>query len=609
MQRCLIFLILSFSCVAILTSCSHSEKRFKRDLSSDDRNVVWKKASQGEHSFKALGDEFLVPLKMKKVEGAKLSLFNERVAKQLGFHTPESRAELEKLVLENFSYMVSDDQSEHAEKEWFATKYQDSKTKTEGGAMGDGRAGWSGHIPVKLENGDILEVDVVVKGIGPTPLAWINHSDAGHSDGLQSIDKAIHSFVVSEANAKNNLDTTVDLAVIELPIKKVNTKSGEEIPAALTIRVGHQTRNAHLRFHYDSPENFKKIFEYIVRRDLNLDGDVEIDKSIAKKFLRQYTMNLAEENAYYYDLMITHGSLTAGNRTTKGSSIDLSTMRYHSGHHAKFKHTKNKSTMGGQKEKLKVYIKNLIVYMRKSEIGFGFGKATRESLEKEYDKVFEEKLTRLWLLRLGLNEEDIEQLRPSVKKEFFTTTTELFEKFGLTKKNVSGQNIKPAAFDMRKIMKNALLTHNLVRNGDELAFEELFHNQEDWGTLSKEQSAPYARRFQNSVDGIIREIFEGEVPDSRLERASKHSVDSPFRTNTAIKEFEQNIFEKIVSGEWDYKKASSESFGLADSLVDPGMEGRTLNNLGKTYINAPLNPIGLGTNSCQDSMRALILGR
>ena len=229
-----------------------------------------------------------------------------------------------------------------------ATRYLDSKEKKPGEALGDGHAVWSGEIINTLPDGKLAYIDIILKGIGQTPLAWTNHDNPEHSDGLQTTNEAVHSYLMSEINWRNNLDSTIDLAVIEIPIKKIEKRSGEFTKCAITVRVGAQTRLAHLSYWADDYPHFKKIRDFVVKRDLGLKLDFEISTKHIQEYLEKLTDNLADEVARYFDLNAVHGSPTMGNRTTRGSTIDLGTFRYLDAHHIDYRYLVQKLSLGGE---------------------------------------------------------------------------------------------------------------------------------------------------------------------------------------------------------------------------------------------------------------------
>ena len=63
--------------------------------------------SDGHHSFQALGPDFSLQVPVQKVEGARLVLFNYRIARKLGLPIPENPRDLEKVILDLFACIIA----------------------------------------------------------------------------------------------------------------------------------------------------------------------------------------------------------------------------------------------------------------------------------------------------------------------------------------------------------------------------------------------------------------------------------------------------------------------------------------------------------------------
>jgi len=430
--------------------------------------AIFGKSFSQQHSFKKLGPQFYVPVQVEKISGSKLILFNDEAAKDLGLEFPEDPQELEKEILEQFSVFISKSK-EPRNKELFSTYYQDSATKNVGDALGDGRAAWVGEIQKVGQSGRKYSIDVVLKGIGVTPLAWTNNENESHRDGLQNLSEAIYSYLMSKANYRNQLDTTVDLAVILLPEEYKNYKFTKIFKnrierVAITLRVGNQTRMGHFRYFQDSPELFKKIFEYCLRRDMGLAADAPVQKKQFFNYIKQFSVNIAEEAARYYDLHGVHGSTTAGNRTTRGSTIDMSTWRYLDAYHQDFSYLKDKLLVKQQTIEMKNYIKDLFEYINTSEYYLNLGltqnelSVLAENANQVFDSIFQQTLTRLFLARIGLGNQQfmeiLETTYPDLLKRFYDASKALFEFSSSKTAILEGQkNVKPALFEPRKIFQ------------------------------------------------------------------------------------------------------------------------------------------------------------
>lgn len=557
---------------------SNSSKN-KRFPASDE---IWEQVSNGQHSFRDLGDEFYVPLKMKKVEGAKVVLLNERVAKMLGLETPEDIQRFEKIIVDQFAYMVDPEATETTEgmKEWFATRYQDSNSKAAGEAHGDGRAAWAGELVLETSNGTERNVDFVLKGTGQTPLAWTNHTQETHKDGMQGLKEAVHSYIISEANAQNQLDTTVDLAVIKLPMKRID-KEGNEVFTAITLRVGNQTRLAHLRYFTDNQAQFKRIFHYILRRDLGLSTGTPIEKIHIDKYLKLFTDNLAEEMARYYDLHVTHGSPTPGNRTTLGASIDLSTMRYHEAHHGNFKYLGGMQ-MKKQEDHLQSYVRSLYVYMQKASYPYPVTEQAVKEAEAYYRKMINKNLEKLWLTRLGFSDAEIDTLSPQSKKQFVILLKQMHEVEGKTQIRYAGKDMFPAAFDMRTIISNTAQTEMDARSNVASAYKNLFKSDKSWDSLNSSEKAGWKNKYQSMYRDLTSQLDPTDEQRIKWARKSAFLTEdkSEIRGQSKLKNREANLIDKMTSESGSLTDWNKEANGLALELKDEGRPTRAYNNLG-----------------------------
>ncbi|MGR9037624.1 MAG: protein adenylyltransferase SelO family protein [Gammaproteobacteria bacterium] len=131
--------------------------------------------SNGNHSYRSLGPDYYTDITVEHIPGARLVLFNRDLAQELSLNLPESDDELERMALENFAWFKCADQHNSpitggkTIMTYFATRYQDSDNKSEGNAVGDGRAIWVGEIVRELQPGRFRYWDVVLKGTGIIP--------------------------------------------------------------------------------------------------------------------------------------------------------------------------------------------------------------------------------------------------------------------------------------------------------------------------------------------------------------------------------------------------------------------------------------------------------
>ncbi|WP_413582737.1 protein adenylyltransferase SelO family protein [Bdellovibrio sp. HCB288] len=510
----------------------------------------WSEIANSQHSLRSLGKEFYVDVPVAPIQGARLILFNADAAKRLGLEVPADPAVLEKVILDNFALFVN---PENPTKHMMATYYQDSGRKGPGEANGDGRAVWTGES--KLGNGS---VDFVLKGIGVTPLAWTNHPESGHKDGLQAVGEAVHSFVHSEANFKNGLDSTVDLAVIEIPLQKENKYTGKMENATITLRAGDQFRVAHLAYHSDNISNQKKFFNYIMDREFRVKDPVE--------YFRQFTLNLSEEAARMYDLHAVHGSPTLGNRSLRGSTIDMGTFRYLDANHGEYSYLFNRMFHRKQKEQMRSYIRNNLDFLLSTGVIAREQYPTISAMgDRLFDDTYKETLTKLWLGRLGLNEMQMAKIGPEIRSRFYLDVFRLYEESANTKTTLAGQEIKPAAIDVRQIFKN-ILAH-LSEGGD---LNKLTPVKRPW--MNSDRSYLY-RDFKDTAAYIIRslDLSKDEWRELYLRNQKANASVREVPTDDLFFQKEKVITEMIEKKK-SYVEISKVAMDSVNDLVDDLLE-------------------------------------
>ncbi|WP_082411651.1 protein adenylyltransferase SelO family protein [Methylogaea oryzae] len=361
----------------------------------------------GPHSFKSLGSSFYVEVPVRRVPGARLVLFNRRLAESLDLPVPKGGREIESALLEWFAWFKHESRAGEGDtpaediETFFATRYQDSDSRCAGSALGDGRALWLGEIVRKTADDRMRYLDVVVKGIGATPLAWLKHPKKSHRDGMVGLTEAVHEYVYSLAAVRNGIDAAQVLAVIELPFQRA--AGGEK--AALVVRVGNHLRFAHYRYFSNQPERLETLFEYGLKRDMGLPLDYPVGRQDARAYLDRILAHLAEEAAAYYDLHAVHGSPTFGNRTSDGASIDLSTFVYLDAHHAEYRYMPGCSySLGGrwgQHEQLFVLFSDLMKLLRGSRFKYADTVEDEKRCWEKFRSVMESRLTQSWLKRVA----------------------------------------------------------------------------------------------------------------------------------------------------------------------------------------------------------------
>jgi len=535
----------------------------------------WEAAAGGHHSFHDLGSGFYVDLIMRDVKDARMAFFNYRLAERLGLKVPKDPKVLEALMKSLFAVEI--DPTGTGGRKMMATRYQDSSSKKPGSALGDGRAVWSGELGIEVGDGHRLSVDFVIKGVGQTPLAWTNN-DAAHSDGRVKLRELVRSAITSRANDLNELDSTDDL--VGFVVKSADGKEAR----AITVRAGNQTRIAHFRYFSDQPAGFRKLFNYVVARDLGLAPGAEVGATEVRRYFEFFIENIAEEAARYDDLEAIHGSPTAGNRTTKGSTIDLMEFWYHDANHQNFSYLFDKVRREEQISMLRDYARYILGYMRSARYPIPTG-LSDDWIRKRFDRVFEDSAALLALHRLGLGEAEIAALPDAVRKRFYRAVQDLRTAIGTENRRIFWQDIKPAAFDLRSVFSSTFAQHDAPDRE-----KTIFANTRGWATPSAKEHDPLKTAYLAATDEIVSLLSTDKKPKAEwIAQAKKANstlrmepgtgmpatVDDPF-----FRAHEERILKALESGEFDFQEIDAWIDRAAQDVVDHGLPHRGVTNLG-----------------------------
>lgn len=490
--------------------------------------------SNGNHSYRSLGSDYYIDINVENVPGARLVLFNRDLAKELSLNLPERDEELERMILENFAWFKGDDQQSGSitgsktARTYFATRYQDSVDKSEGNALGDGRAIWVGEIVSEPQPGRFRYLDVVLKGTGVTPLAWFNHAKLNHKDGMASMTEVVHEYIYSAAARKNGINTPGVLAVIELPFyREIDNEK-----AAIIVRVGNHLRFAHFLYFSDSPVLLKKIFEYALKRDMGFSLDHLITAENVRKYLDLVVTKLAENAAVYFDVHAVHGSPTFGNKTSCGGSIDMATFVFPDAHHANYSYMSEGANLlggvNGQTEQFFNLFSHLVKTLKKSGFEYQTEILPVEYFHRQFRNKFEAVLTYKWLKRIGLSDHEIDDLSITAKERFYEIVKSLYEATGSTRIRLNKGKVYMAAFEPRKILSG---TADCFESLDAIVsvWVKLFKVNRKWGTYTLPDAKPYIVEYRKSIMGIFNAL-----------KASKDTVDAWKRRSNEIKLSERN---------------------------------------------------------------------
>jgi len=528
----------------------------------------------GKHSMLDLGEKFSIIHSVKRNRTAKLAFFNYELADRLGITYPKDPKKLEALILEHFAWEI--DPTGESPKKWFASYYQDGSTKMPGDALGDGRALWTGELKIQRPDGKILYVDAVQKGIGVTavaPTSW----DSAHQTGTQLNSELVHSGIMSIANLNNGLDSTADLFGLTFE------RNGEWVSS--TLRLGNQTRPAHLRYHADNPADFKRIYEYIVRRDLGLPLDTPITKKLVNAHLEQFARIAGEDAGRSFDLHAIQENPTSGNKTTKGSQIDLGGLRYLDAPHPNFTTMRGRVFAGEQPSDMRAYLLWMLRDMEEAKYLF----APRDAIElfKLFDQEFKAAVTRSWLVRLGLSQAEIDALSEPIKKRYFESVMTIYNTSARTPVRMIGGNdrVRPSAFDPRNIFKNTMSAMSKSGRSREWALNSLFAVTRSWGEALAPDTAKIKKAYLDSVEEIAAALSANGTPTikpewikqaAKVNSKSRHELTEPYFWI----DHEGPMIAKLDSRKFTFREINRMMTTAANAITDKGLPIRPETNVG-----------------------------
>ena len=533
----------------------------------------WDQLSGGQHSMKALGTDFYVDVPVRRIPGAKitLSFVNTQLVEQLGLELPGDSKEAEKMLLEHFAWEV--DPNGNSPKKWFATHYQDSNAKGPGEAQGDGRALWTGELKLERPDGKILYVDGVQKGVGPTPYAWLNNST--HKDGKQNTNELIISGIRSMADSENNLDSTSDILGFTIHDASGNVRS-------MTLRVGRQTRPAHIRWHDDNPKNEKKMMDYIVSRDLGLPSDTIVTDAMFVQWEQNFAVNNAEDTARVFALNAFYEHPTAGNKTTTGGSIDLNGRQYMDAYHANMSHLHGRLFVRDQIELQKNYLAMINNYLGRANYRSNVGlPALTARLGAVFDRTFRETASKLFLNSLGLSQIEIESVPESVRLDVFNAVSNLMRAEGTAGRDMILQNkgMVPAAFDTRKILRGTMEAFAKSSPERAQAIKELYKVDYQWNTTHENLRPELRVGYEASIARLVTSLG-GHVRANWITAAALRNPKTRFDSTTdGVWDYEGHPIRKEAEAGTNWVEVSKRMLSAARRFVDPERPARPMRML------------------------------
>lgn len=486
------------------------------------------KKLEGSHSYLSLGSDYYVDMDVEYVPDSRLVLFNKALAQQLNLDLPESDEELERIMIENFAWFKYDKQhcdrtKSERTRTFFSTRYQDSDDKSEGSALGDGRATWIGEFINETESGRFQYLDVVLKGTGITPLAWLNHPRESHKDGQVGLTEAVHEYIYSSAAKTNGIRAVGVLAVIELPFdREVDNEK-----AAIVVRVGNHLRFAHYLYFTDKSEQLKKLFEYGLKRDMGLPLTHSINAQEIPNYMEYIVSNLATDAAIYFDVHAVHGSPTFGNVTSCGGTVDFATFVFPDAHHGSYSYMSDGVNLlggeWGQTEQFFNLFSKLVNALKMSSFEYAEDIKPVEYFLESFNEKFEQIVTCRWLKRIGLSEQEIDSLSIESKERFYEIVKILYELKGSKKIRFNQRKIFMAAFEPRQILSG---TADYIQRFDDMTaiWEQLFKVNRSWGTYQFADAKPYINAYRKSIVEIVNELKATKKLISVWQRRSKGRI-------------------------------------------------------------------------------------
>jgi hypothetical protein len=525
----------------------------------------WSDLSNGKHSFKSLGTAFYRDVPVRRIPNAtvQLAFVNLEAVRRLGLELPSDPAKAEAMLLEHFAWEV--DPEKKSEKVWFATHYLDANKKEVGGAIGDGRALWTGELQLKGNDGKILYVDGVQKGVGPTPFAWLNN--ASHSDGRQNTNELIISGIRSMADMGNELDSTADILGFTIKTPEGDIRS-------MTLRVGRQTRPAHIRYHSDNSADEAKIVDYIVKRDLGLPLTTQVTDAMFLEWERNFARNNAEDTARLFALNGFYEHPTMGNKTTTGGSIDLNGRQYMDAYHANLTHLYHRLSVSNQVSLQKGYIAHINGWLTEANYrtrNIDIGKLTKD-MNQIFDTTFTRTAAKMLLRNLGLDDHEINSLPNDVRTEFYNAMNKLMRAAGNEPRKMYLQNDStiPAAFDTRKILKGTLAAFAQPTAEQKAeAMKQLYRVDRQWNATNEGDHADLRERYERAVGSVVNALGGKIRPQWIQNAATRVKLERYDATTDGVWDHAAHpIRTKAESGQVAWPEISRLMQQAADTFID-----------------------------------------
>lgn len=260
-----------------------------------------------EHSFHALGSEYVTPTAATPVSAPKWLAWNHRLAKQLGW--PEAWGQNKNTL----GTLAGNAQFEGSKPG--ATAYAGHQFGSYNPQLGDGRAMLLG----EWRGPDGKLVDIQLKGAGPTP-----YSRGG--DGRSPVGPVVREYLMSEAMHALGVPTTRALAAVATgdSVYRQQPEPGAILTRVATshIRIGTIQFFAMTR----QGKGLEELVNYVTERHYlaALQEAKRLDPTVthAQVLLNEVIRALANLTAHWQSLGFIHGVLNTDNMLLCGETVD-----------------------------------------------------------------------------------------------------------------------------------------------------------------------------------------------------------------------------------------------------------------------------------------------
>lgn len=485
----------------------------------------------GGHPLKKQVPDSVVEYQVRTRHGGKVAAFNFELAKEMGLidkdHPHHLTKELEAKINETFSIVIINEYDKEEGKSfpeeeirpntYMATRYlQMQHPNKQGKTSGDGRSIWNGYI--KGKSG--ITYDVTSCGTGATKLSPATHiynkyfetgdPSISYGCGYAELDEGLATLFFSEIFQQNQLATERVLAIIKYP-KNIS----------ITVRAyPNLIRPSHMFGHlkqgnYDS---LKAMVDYYIERQRRnkVWSKVPQTKSKYSYFLKKECEVFAKlvarfETDYIFCWMDWDGD----NILMDGGIIDYGSVRQFGLFHHEYRFDDDdrfSTTIKEQKSKGRYTVQTfvqLIDFIKSSEKK-NIKDFDNHPMLKKFDKIYKEEKLRLFLSRIGFNEEYVSYLQKYHKKtvgNFYKT----FCYFEHAKSNEGRHEVGDginwsAIFCMRDILRE--LPQLYLSRGKNISAEEFMGIiQSNYATEVDLEIYPYRKKmikkFQKSYWALV----------------------------------------------------------------------------------------------------------